>query len=461
MKKLTKSVKHLQTVDKVFSEQEHDDKELYLYLRKRLNEADSFALQGKIKTKLSEELYVGGKTRSYGRQMILSDVITYIIAGRAYFYATRSKESMQSFIETVLLLTNQLMLFDSLTVNAPLRKKVLEELESSIGQDYIKDDEREEENEALKAYNGAIGLPLEQFEPSAKVIKLLSTKKKPDQAINEAHNRLAKWYDSLLPKQVGLWGELLVYAYLLRQKVGYVWPLLLTQELISGDYDNSLKVPDYVIVPFNFKDETFAIAAPEKEEQTEEDEEIEVSPRKKAIGVEVGGGKETQSTRFSNLTGITIATKSNADNPKRCPICGKWILFCPVVIGKWKDLDFHITHPSEPLNCIEKCTIYKPEEIRHGDCPYASVNGIREPKTHIMHLEYDAKLYHFHLACALKDKNSKQDVRDDNTVTYYPYIKGLEEVEDLISQDQTHKIQELEETIKKLEEQLAEKSKEE
>ena len=59
------------------------------------------------------------------------------------------------------------------------------------------------------------------------------------------------WFDSLFPKNIGLWGELLVYAYLLRKKIGFVFPLLLTQYLISGNYDNILKVPDFLIIPFN------------------------------------------------------------------------------------------------------------------------------------------------------------------------------------------------------------------
>jgi hypothetical protein len=430
---LEKSVKHLRIIDKVFAEEEHEDKELYLEIRGKIRE-----LNKKNQWLLSDELYVGGKKggrNSYGRQMILSDIITYIVAGRGYFYATRSRECMAVFIETILHLTNQLMIFDSLAVNVKLRNKVIDELENGIGKDFCKDDERREENQALKEYKGAIGMPLEVFAPSTKVLEILPGKK-------EALKRLDNWFDSLLPKEVGLWGELIVYAYLLRQKIGYVWPMLLTQELISGDYDNSLKVPDYVIVPFDIKEEVIGV-------------KIGGGKKTHVIGVEVGGGKETQSTRFSNLTGITIATKANADNPKRCPICGKWLLFCPFVIERFSNQNITITNASDPVKCMEECTIYTDKEaIRRGDCPYASVKGV-EPKNHVMYLKFAPTIYHFHLKCALKDPKAGEDIADNNIVTYYPYITGLEEIEDLLSEDKAYKIHQLEKTVKALEKELA------
>lgn len=443
LEKLGKSLKHLQIIDKVFAEEEHEDKELYLQIRgklRQLNEQNQWLL--------SDELYIGGKKEArnpydYGRQMILADIITYIIAGRGYFYATRSRECMATFIETILHLTNQLMIFDSLAVNVKLRNKVIADLENGIGKDFCKDDERLEENKALKEYKGAIGMPLKVFTPGTKVLEIFPDKK-------EAHKRLDNGFDSLLPKEVGLWGELIVYAYLLRQKIGYVWPMLLTQELISGDYNNSLKVPDYVIVPFNIKEPVKAV-------------EVSTEKKKTVIGIEVGSGKETQSTRFSNLTGITIATKANADNPKRCPICGKWLLFCPFVIERFSNQNILITNMSDPVKCMEECTLYTDKEaIRHGDCPYASVKGVK-PKNHLMYLKYAPTTYHFHLKCALKDPKARADIANNNIVTYYPYITGLEEIEDLLSEDKTYKIHQLEKTVNALKKKLAkyEKSAEE
>jgi len=420
LSKLAKSVKHLQIIDRVFAKEEYEDKLLYLEIRKKITD-----LNRKNKCLLSDELYVGGKKagkNGYGRQMILSDVITYILAGRGYFYATRSQKCMESFIEMTLHLINQLMIFDSLTVNPELRKKVIKELETGIGKDFCKDEDRCVENRALKVYSGPIGLPLEKFEPSARVLELLSA----DKTVVE--KRLSNWFDSLLPKELGLWGELIVYVYLLRQKIGYVWPMLLNQDLISGYWDNVLKVPDFAIIPFNIEE--------------------------KVIGVEVGGGKETQSTKFSHLTGITIATKANTDNPKRCPICGKWLLFCPWVINQFCDQSVLITKPSEAVRCLEKCTLYKPEDIMQGNCPYASVKGVK-PEKHVMHFEYNPTGYHFHLKCALKDQQASKSITKKNIVTYYPYISGLEEIEHLLTEDKTYKIEQLEKKVKQLEKELA------
>jgi len=223
---LMKSVMHLKIIDEVLSKEEYNEKDLYLKIKndiKKLNGKTGFH-------KFSDEIYVGGKKagkKGYGRQMILSDLITYIIAGRGYFYAVKSKEAMQNFIKITLNVINQLMIFDSLTTNVELRKRVLLELEKRIGKDFFKEEERKKEHEALKVYNGPIGLPLENFEPSEEVLQILSCDKK------EAQKRLENWFDSLLPKELGLWGELIVYVYLLRQKMGYILPLLLTQYLIS------------------------------------------------------------------------------------------------------------------------------------------------------------------------------------------------------------------------------------
>lgn len=418
---LLKSIRHLQVIDEAFSENNYLEKELYLQAKKNiesLNKRNGFLF--------TDELYVGGKKAGkkgtgYGRQMILSDVITYIITGRGYFYAIKSKESMQNFIEITLNIINQLMIFDSLTINVDLRNKVLGKLEAEIGQDYIKEKERFEENQALKVYSGPIGLPLEKFEPDKTVLSILSSNEK------ESQKRLENWFDSLLPKELGLWGELIVYIYLLRQKMGYILPLLLTQYLISGYHDNNLKVPDFIIIPFNIQEKT--------------------------IGIEVGGGKETQSTRFSNLTGITIATKANADNPKRCPICGKWILFCPMIIRRFSNQDLELPQMSKAVKCLAECDVYSKPDIMSGKCPFSSVKGVK-PKNHVMKFEYAPTIYHFHLQCALRDPDAHKDIRENNIVTYYPYIKGLEELEGMLQEDKEYIIHKLRKRVEDLERTL-------
>lgn len=418
---LMKSVRHLQVIDEAFSEENYQDKDLYLGIKDKIK-----LLNKKTGFLFSDEIYVGGKKggkRGYGRQMILSDIITYIIAGRGYFYAVKSKECMETFIEITLNIINQLMFFDSLTTNIELREKVLDKLREAIGGDFFKEEARYQEYRALKVYDGAIGLPLEEFRPDKKVLIILSSNKK------EARKRLENWFDSLLPKELGLWGELIVYVNLLRQKMGYVLPLLLTQYLVSGYHDNILKVPDFLIIPFNIEEKTF--------------------------GIEVGGGKETQSTKFSNLTGITIATKANADNPKRCPICGTWILFCPMIIKRFCNQDFEILNMSAPVKCLDECDIYQDkEDIMRGKCPFSSVKGIR-PENHVMEFKYSPTAYHFHLRCALKDTEASKDIKRNNIVTYYPYIKGLEDIEGLIREDKEYIIGKLKKKVKELEKKLA------
>jgi len=421
LESLMKSIRHLQVIDEAFSEGNYPDKELYLQVKKNIE-----SLNKKAGFLFSDELYVGGKKTGrketgYGRQMILSDIITYIIAGRGYFYAIKSKESMQNFIEITLNIINQLMIFDSLTTNVELRNKILDRLEKAIGKGFFKEEERIEENQALKAYDGAIGLPLEEFKPDKTVLGILSSDEE------ESQKRLENWFDSLLPKELGLWGELIVYIYLLRQKMGYVLPLLLTQYLISGYHDNILKVPDFLVIPFNIQEKT--------------------------IGIEVGGGKETQSTRFSNLTGITIATKANADNPKRCPICGKWILFCPMIIRRFCNQDFEILQMSDPVKCLTECDVYSKPDILNGKCPFSSVKGIK-PENHVMKFEYAPTTYHFHLRCALKDPEAYTDIKENNIVTYYPYVKGLEDLEGMLQEDKEYIIDKLRKEIKDLERQL-------
>lgn len=421
LESLMKAVRHLQLIDEVFSEENYQEKDLYIRTKNRIG-----VLNKKSGFLFSDELYVGGKKggrKGYGRQMILSDLITYIVAGRGYFYARRSKECMENFIEITLHIINQLMFFDSLTTNAKLRERVLNKLMKTIGEDFYKEKERFQEYRALKVYDGAIGLPLEEFEPDKKVLTLLSSGKK------EARKRLENWFDSLLPKELGLWGELIVYVYLLRQKMGYVLPLLLTQYLISGYHDNILKVPDFIVIPFHIEE--------------------------KMIGIEVGGGKETQSTKFSNLSGITIATKANADNPKRCPICGSWILFCPMIIKRFCNQDYEILNMSSPVKCLDECDIFENKnDIMKGKCPFSSVKGVN-PEDHVMKFKYAPTTYHFHLCCALKDTRASKDIKRNNVVTYYPYVKGLEDLEELIVEDKGYIIKKLKKKIKNLEKQLA------
>lgn len=400
LKSLKKSIQHLEIIDEVFSNSDYPEKEIYAGIKNKISDLNS-----KLSfNKFNEELYVGGKKRNYSnnqgyaRQMILSDIIEYIINGRGYFYAIRNKEAMQNYLGIIIELVNQLMILDSIVVEIEIRKKLLEELEEKIGvNDFFKEEDRKTEHEALLLHEYPIGFPLNDPEISDATLNKLGLEQKDK---NKAINRLETYYDSLLPKTAGgLWGELLTYAYLLRLNVGFIFPLLLNQRILTGDNNVFLKPPDLLLLPYG--KQTF-------------------------YGIEIGAGKDVQSGNFSILTGLPTATKANMDNPKRCCICGKWMLFCPMVIKKYSNLDEEITNIKKPVKCVSECNKFSKEEILEGKCPFAMHKG-GEPKNHLM--EMKGSTYHFHLNCLLGDEEGKNQISENKIVSYYPYVSGLEEFE--------------------------------
>lgn len=400
LKSLKKSIEHLEIIDKVFSESNYEDKEIYNKIKDNLAEFNSKLPVNKF----NEELYVGGKKRNssknqgYGRQMILSDIVEYIINGRGYFYAIRNKEAMKSYLRIILEIVNQLMIIDSIVVNVDIRNKLLEELERGIGEDdFFKEIDRKKEHEALVLHNKPIGFPLKNPQISEEVLNKLGLNISEK---NKAIKRLETYYDSLLPKTAGgLWGELLTYAYLLRLNVGFIFPLLLNQRLLTGEHNVFLKPPDLLLLPYG--KQTF-------------------------YGIEVGAGKDVQSGNFSIITGLPTATKANMDNPKRCCICGKWMLFCPKVIEEYTNPDKKISNMHKPIKCLTDCSKFSKEEVLEGKCPFAMHKG-GSPKEYLMKMK--SSTYHFHLNCLLKDDDGKNQVSEKKVVSYYPYISGLEEFE--------------------------------
>ncbi|ACV23978.1 hypothetical protein [Methanocaldococcus fervens] len=147
--------------------------------------------------------------------MILADYIEYLFLGRGY-YSVKKKEDKSKFIKAILYFVNMLMRYDSLTVDVELRKKVLDELGRERPQITT-----EEEYERLKNFDGSVGL------------------KKGE---SDADDKLNRYFDTILPKTAGgLWHELLAYVFLLRNDVGYIVPLLLSQRLLS--------LEDHVVPP--------------------------------------------------------------------------------------------------------------------------------------------------------------------------------------------------------------------
>jgi hypothetical protein len=265
-----------------------------------------------------------------------------------------------------------------MTVSDNLRMKFLNNMETRIPE------VREEEyyNE-LKNFEGKIGLPKKE---------------------SEAPSHLDKYFDSLLPKTAGgLWHELLVYIYMLRNNFGYIIPLLLSQRLIS--LNSSIVPPDFLILSFD----------------------------KRIYGVEVGMKKEIQSGTFSLQTAIPTATIDtiNSRASDRCPICKKWIPFCEFVIEKYSNFNKKIENIK--IKCLEECNIYSSEEIADGACAYTKYS-----RNKAISLEYAQHQYatglHYHYKCVLNNlsQEEKEIIVDSKDrialITHYPDYSGLKEL---------------------------------
>jgi len=433
LKALEQSIQHLKTIDDVFTNSDYSDKRLYMMFKQNI--AD---LNNKFAQKFTDELYVGGKKgvgeSGYGRQMILSDVFEYIVNGRGYYYAEWSLEKKQVFIQIILNLINQLIIWDSLTVEAELRKDVMTELQAKMGANFFKEQEMKNRHAALLAYSGDIGFDTFDDALPPEVHKLVDPS--GEEKVTTVRGRIDNYFDSLLPKTAGgLWGELIVYLYLLRRNLGYVLPLLLNQRLLHGGSTKSLKPPDYLLIR---KDGTLT-------------------------GIEVGGSKETQSSHFSStLRGCQMVTVQNPRVPPRCPICGKKTLFCPKVIKDFSDID---TNPllsiSEDIFCAHNCSFYVYDQVIAGECPYILYFGKTSPKTVFRQKRKFDTEYHFHYSCILKQKDdvalslirsradrfeakmketSRREAEESCPVRVlkmnYPYVEGLETYEKLVPRDE-------------------------
>ena len=210
---------------------------------------------------------------------------------------------------------------------------------------------------------------------------------------------LNKYFDKLLPKTAGgLWHELLVYLFLLRNNLGYIIPLLLQQKLISGS--GVLTPPDFLII----------------------------TPNKNIYGIEVGIKKEIQSGSFSLKTNIPTATIDtiNSRCSDRCPICKKWIQFCDKVIKDYSSLDYKIDKTE--IKCLKECKIYKEVDILNGKCHYTKYS--RQKTTKIKH-KYTNGL-HYHYKCVLENLSGterKKLIKEKDITaikTHYPHYTGLD-----------------------------------
>jgi hypothetical protein len=270
------------------------------------------------------------------------------------------------------------MCYEALTVSVNLRSKLLERLKSEIS-----DVGSERHYDELKNYQGNVGLP---------------------RKISDAPKHLDNYFDSMLPKTAGgLWHELLVYAFLLRNDFGYIAPLLLSQRLLSGH--NHIIPPDFLLITYD----------------------------KRVYGIEVGRKKEIQSGSFSLQTAIPTASidTENSRVSDRCPICKKWIPFCEFVIENYANFEEEIT--KNEVKCLEECNKYRREEIAAGKCPYTKYSRNRASTLDYAQHQY-ANGLHYHYGCVLgsvsEDVRNKIVKSQDSAAlkTHYPYYSGLEKL---------------------------------
>ena len=323
---------------------------------------------------LEKEIYAGRKKRGgkgYTRQMILGDLIEYILTGRGYYLAIRGVNAFKGFIEILMYISNMLILLEDISVDVGLRNLVLRELNDNLGEEFLKGNEQRQEYQSLMAYEGIIA--------------------------RDQGEEYDKFLDSILPKRVGIVPEILVYCWLIRKNYGYVVPLLLAQRLL-GKGGKSIIPPDFLLL--RSKGEVF--------------------------GLEVGAGKakkERQIASFCSVTGIPVFTVGigsiEQPQPYRCDKCLRWIVYCPFVIDICKE---NRDKPGQVhLSCSE-CSYFKNMEDV-VKCPYVVYFG----KARNYAGEEVVRRYHYR--CVQDDPYVKEAIRKDPQrylIAPLPTVYGIE-----------------------------------
>lgn len=365
------TVNHLEILHNIFTNKDNFDitNKISFNIYMRNEELLNSTLE---KLKFYDQLY-----NYKGRQMILADFIEYIFLGRGY-YAIKKTEDKENFIKAILYFVNLLICYEEMTISNDLRKIFLKKLGTNI-----KNITKEDHYDEMMNFNGSVGLK---------------------KANSDATDSLDKYYDSFFPKTAGgLWHELLVYIFLLRNDIGYIIPLLLNQRLLSGK--RYIIPPDFLIITYD----------------------------KCLYGVEVGTKKEIQSGTFSLQTNIPTATidTENSRVSDRCPICKRWIPFCDFVINNFSNFDANITRSK--IRCLDECNLFSKEKIILGKCPYIKYS--RTPAKTLEHTNHKfSNGLHYHYRCVLNnlDENMRNKIINaKDTIalkTHYPYYSGIEEL---------------------------------
>jgi hypothetical protein len=376
--RLAISVEHLKCLDEVFTKHSKE----YQRINTLLSSADFNAIYKEI----SRELYAGGKASAnskvkLNRQMILGDVIEYIFSGRAYYYAAKSNKHLKNFYKLIFYSVNQLLLFDTITVNPELRKAYIEKLEEIIP------------NKILYEKTGDEELA-EEIKDSD--IKIWQDKWTP---------KIDAFIDSLLPKTLGAPKELIVFVEFIRLKIGIIIPLLLIQRIFGNR--NPIAPPDFLILQSN----------------------------KEIYGIEVGYKKELQSKEFSIRTSIptfAVDLKNNMHN--RCPKCGENILYCDVMIENYANgtLNNVVTERNRKrrLYCSE-CSSFN-----NGVCKYSNYYGWVEGKNFNGQPLKSKSSRHYHTCCVKDDtylyRRKPMNILANHREQFFAQLPEIDGIENLV-----------------------------
>lgn len=369
LERLGISITHLKCLDEVFIQ--YNDE------YRRVEDIFNSPPFCDIVSDISKELYAGGKqprgSQILNRQMILGDIVEYIFTGRAYFFAAKSEENFKNFLKLILYCVNQLLIFDTITVNPDIRRRYIEKLENEIDPQIL----YEKSGDQQLAY---------ELKNSATVI------------YDSDWQRYDLLVDSLLPKTLGCPKELIVFAELIRSGKGIIIPLLLLQKIFV--YQKPMAPPDFLVLKSN----------------------------KEIFGIEVGYRKEEQSREFNLKTSIptfAVDLKNNLHN--RCPKCGEIILYCDSIIESYSNGDL----PLE-LNGNGRYYCFNCNSFDDGRCKFSNYYG-KVSGTDFIGNPLQNKSMHYHACCVRNDNYTHYsnlvsiiDRHRNHFFAQIPAIDGLE-----------------------------------
>jgi hypothetical protein len=369
--RLATSVKHLQVLDDVF----YKNHKVYKSISDKLN-APPF---NTVMEEIELQIYAGGKkVRGSGhklaRQMILGDLMQYIFTGRAFYYGTYSTQHLNDFLKLILYTVNQILIYDSITVNSNIRTYYIKELEKRIPLSIL-------------------------YEKTGDQVVANILKRNPIKIGQTGWSTsIDLFVDSILPKTLGNPKELIVFAELIQLKKGIIIPLLLVQRTFG--IKDPIAPPDFLII----------------------------KPNKDIFGIEVGYAKEGQSREFTLRTSIpTMAVDLKNNMHNRCPKCGEFILYCDRVIEAFVDGTLH--HSLDPITGRNLCIACP--KFRKGRCKFSNYYGFASIND-FAGTPLKKSNYHFHSACVLKDsfpfRNRPTPINSllDTFFAQIPEIQGLE-----------------------------------